>query len=93
MKSKILKAALWCARRYGLYKMSRQQIAKRAHVSTGAVSFHYGSMEGVRDAVIQHSIDGRGAYLDVLAEALGRRDARAAQAPAELKREALDTLA
>ena len=88
----ILDAALTCARRTGLYTMTRRQVAKRARVAPATVSFHFVDMVELRRAcvryVIQHAMP-----LEVLAHALARRDPIAVKAPAEMKRAALDTLA
>lgn len=91
-KETILRAGLTAARKHGLYTMIRRQVAKVAKVSPALVSHYFGDMTELRTAVIKESIK-RAQYLDVLAEALGRRDYHAIRAPADVKREALKTLA
>ena len=91
-KQVILRAALTTARRHGLYNMTRSQIAATAGVSPALVSHYFADMMGLRTAVVKAAIE-RVNFLDVLAEALARRDYHAMRAPAEVKRAALNTLA
>lgn len=91
-KETILRAGLVAARKHGLYTMIRRQVAKAAKVSPALVSHYFGNMSELRTAVIKESIV-RAQFLDVLAEALGRRDYHALRAPAEVKRAALATIA
>lgn len=91
-KADILNAALHCARRHGLYDMTRAQVAREAGTGNGTVSFHFHDMNGLRTEVIKASIK-TGKFLDVLAQALTRKDYHAVRAPADVKRAALETLA
>lgn len=90
-KQTILAAALKCARKHGLYDMTRTQIAKAAKTATGTVSFHYDDMIGLRRAIVRHCIT-KLTYLDVLGQALARKDTLAVRAPADVKREAVAAL-
>lgn len=93
-QGEIFAAAVDCAQLLGLYEMTRTDVAKAAKTATGTVSFHYGSMIELRRAVIRHAIARPTiANLKVLAQALAHKDTIAVRAPAEMKREALDTLA
>jgi AcrR family transcriptional regulator len=80
------------ARKHGLYDMTRKQVAADAGVGNGTVTLHFGDMVGLRRAVVQQCIE-RLQFLDVLAQALSRRDFHASRAPADVKRAALDTIA
>jgi AcrR family transcriptional regulator len=91
-KQDILNAALKCARRRGLYDMTRTQIARAAGTATGTVSFHYTDMLGLRRAIVRHCVE-RLKFMDVLGQALARKDSLAVRAPADVKREALKALA
>jgi AcrR family transcriptional regulator len=92
-KPRILSAARRCAQRFGLYRMTRAQIAREARVSDALVSHHYGNMHALRGALIERAKDGDGPWLGLLAQALTMRDSRATSAPAEVKRSALNTAA
>ena len=71
--------------------MTRVQVATQADKATGTVSFHFGSMKGLRTAIVKHTIE-HAQYLDVLAQALSQHDYHAVRAPEKIKRAALDTL-
>lgn len=93
-RGEILAAACDAAREFGLYDMTRAQIAKKAKTATGTVSFHYGDMETLRKEVVRQCIASpTGKNLRVLATALAAKCTVAVRAPAEVKREALNTLA
>lgn len=91
-KQEILNAALKCARRHGLYDMTRSQIAREAGTATGTVSFHFTDMIGLRRAIVRHCTTSL-KYLDVLGQALAKKDTLAVRAPADVKRAALEALA
>lgn len=93
-KDEIFAAALTCAGQHGLYDMTRAQIAAAANAATGTVSFHYGTMHELRQEIVRHCIGKPTiANLKILATALAHKDTIAVRAPAELKRQALETLA
>ena len=92
-RAALLERARRTAERVGLYTMSRADVAKAAGVSDALVSHHFGTMNDLRGALIQAAIGGQSSYLGVLAQALTMRDRRAAVAPAEVKRAALNTAA
>lgn len=91
-KETILRAGLNSARKHGLYTMTRRQVAKTAKVSPALISHYFENMPALRGAVISEAI-ARCQFMDVLATALGARDPVAMKAPAEIKREALKTIA
>lgn len=101
-RNALLSAALKQARKHGLYNMRRVDVASaavvphpgttRKRVAPSLLSHYFGSMAGLRKAVITHIIATH-SYIDVLAQALAERDPDASKAPAGLKREALNTLA
>lgn len=56
-KPKILIAAVALARELGVRSFSRADVADRAEVASATVSFHYGKMDALRRAVVEHAIE------------------------------------
>lgn len=57
MKQKILRAAIALAEKTPLDMVTRHQIAKRAEVAPGLVSYYLGTMEEARALIIQAAVD------------------------------------
>jgi len=85
-KIEILTAAVQLAEAQGLTSITREAIATRANVSTGAVNQHFGTMKKLRRAVVGEAIRSRS--LRVIGQALAVGDPRAQGAPEELRRAA-----
>ena len=91
MKDAILSAAMQLANLKGFKKVSRSDIAKRADVATGSVSYHFGTMKKLRDAMVTRAVES--SNLKILAQALAERHPLATKAPEALRRAAAATLA
>lgn len=86
----ILEAAFQIATSQGYDALRRDKVANRAGVATGSVSHHFKDMDGLRTAVMQEAVNKRN--LNIIAMGLAQSHPVAMSAPAELKREALETL-
>lgn len=67
LKATILGAAVSVARKNGLHRVTRLDVAMAAECSTGAVSFHFDSMDGLNDAIVKYAIQHE--VLQILAQA------------------------
>lgn len=83
----ILLAAMAEAEERGLLGMTRAAIAQRAGVADGSVNHAFGSMDGLRQAVMMEAIATR--RLAVLRQGIAANDPVALAAPAELRQAAL----
>lgn len=88
--STVLAAAVLVAKRDGFNKLTREEIARIAGVSTGVVSQAFGSMIKLKRTVMRHAI--KAEEIEIIAVGLGMRDKTAMKAPEELKRQALEFL-
>lgn len=89
-KETILTAAVSVAKTNGYNKMTRDDIARHAGVSTGLVTFYFSTMTQLRRAVIRSAITNE--VLEVVAQGLAIGDDQAKKAPDELKKRATDFL-
>lgn len=87
---RILIAAIFVAERDGFNNINREEIARKAGVSTGVVSQAFGTMIKLKRTVMRHAIQDEN--IEIIAAGLGVRDKTAMKAPDELKRRALDHL-
>lgn len=82
---------------HGLAGLTRGRVAAETGLSTGSVSNAFGSMEALRDAVLAHAVERAGQSdpdaLRLVAQGLVIGNAVARNAPDDVKRAALDTLA
>lgn len=90
-KEAIMQAALLCAQDIGYMRMTREQIAERANVSTGLVSHCLGTMPNLRRAVMRRAI--RQCIARIVADGIAHRDDQASKAPAGLQQQARALLA
>lgn len=90
-KNELIKAALALAKVHGYKAVTREQIAERCKVSSALVSYHMGTMPDMRRTLIRHAVAQRA--LRVIGQALAAGDAEVRLIPAELKKEALASLA
>lgn len=87
----VLDAALAMAVRVGYRTMTRQDVAALAGVAVGSVNNAYGTMDGLRDAVMQAAVDH--GVASVVAQGLADKHPIACGAPQPLKDAALASLA
>lgn len=86
----ILRAAVEVAREHGYLRMTREQIADRAGVSTGLVTWYCGAMDQLRKTVMQHAVaDGD---LTIIGQGLAGGDPIAKRADTKLKRAAIEVV-
>lgn len=71
--------------------MTREQIAGVAGVAVGSINHEFGTMDGLRDAVMQEAVDVE--RLDILAQGLAERHPIACSAPADIRGAAVRALA
>lgn len=88
---RILDAALSLAGERGYASVTRDDVAARAGVATGSVNNAYGTMGGLRDAIMGAAVE-RG-LLDIVAQGLAAGHPAARAAPQDMKDSALATLA
>lgn len=82
-KERILAAALKLAAESHYASITREKVAASAGYTPAAVNYHYGTMDGLRDAVVQEAI--RSGNLRVTAQAA----VNGVPMPAALRRRAL----
>lgn len=87
----VLDAAIALAERSGMGAVTRPRVASESGLATGTVSNAFGSMDGLRDAVMAAAIERE--ILPVIAQGLADRYPSALAAPQELKQRALSNLA
>lgn len=88
----ILAAALKLARRNNGYRnLTRDKVAKEAKAAQGLVNLYFGSMAGLRDAVMRRAIEENDAKL--VAQGIADRNRIALDAPTELRQRAVTALA
>ncbi len=87
----VLEAAIALATQHGMGAVTRPRVARESGVATGTVSNAYGSMEGLRDAVMAAAVERE--ILPVIAQGLAERYAAAVSAPPDLKTRALAQIA
>lgn len=86
----LLRAALEVSESGHYSSISRSEVAAKAGVSEGLVTYYFDSMDYLRECVIREAI--RTQNLTVLAQGLALRDTVALQAPASLRKQAIRTL-
>ena len=91
MKDKILGAAMQLANLKGFKKVTRQDIASRAKVAAGSVSYHFKSMKKLQAAMVERAVETEN--LRILGQALAERHPAAAKAPEVLRRAAAMAIA
>jgi Uncharacterized protein conserved in bacteria len=72
LKKAILAAAVSLARRNGLHKFSRIEVAELAEVGESTVSYHFGKMPALRTAVVKYAVENE--ILSILADARASRE-------------------
>jgi AcrR family transcriptional regulator len=90
-KQFILDSAVSISLHKGYHNITRRSVAEAAGVATGTVSYHFVSMEKLRNAVMQEAIKRR--YLLIIAQGLTNSNWYAQHAPEELRKAAAKFLA
>ena len=85
-REQILAAAVELAKTDGYHKMTRDDIAKRAGVSTGLVTKYFSTMPALRRDVMRAAV--RNNVAEVVAQGLANRCSHALKASPELKKQA-----
>lgn len=87
----VLDAALRLAGQRGYRNITRQQVADEAQVAVGSVNNAFGTMDGLRDAVMAAAVER--SLPAIVAQGLADRHPAALNASAELRGAALASLA
>jgi AcrR family transcriptional regulator len=91
LKDSILFYAVQRARHTGLMQFTREQVAKVAGCSEANVSYHFGTMEKLRAAVVDYAIEHE--TIEVLAQARALRHSSLGRMSAELRQRVADHIA
>jgi AcrR family transcriptional regulator len=91
LKRAILQAAIMLAKQEGFRNISRAAIAKRAGSAEATVSYHFGTMDEMRTAIMAAAIEQE--IPEIVAQGLAARYVPARKAPEALKRKAVRVLA
>lgn len=84
--SRILLAAVELAKSLGYQWITRDQVAEAAEVASGTINNAYGSMVGLKRAVLRHAV--AEGIVEIVAQGLADGHEIARGAPAELKERA-----
>lgn len=57
LKATILGAAVTLARKNGIHRLKRLDVACEAECGTGSINHHFGSMEGLLDAIVSYAVE------------------------------------
>ena len=85
-RAQILTQATRLARDGFLYNMTADDIAEAVNISRATVLHYFGSMQGLRDAVVQGAVDREN--LSIIAQALGADDPLMENVNADLRHRA-----
>lgn len=91
MREAILSAAMQLANLKGYKRLTRNDIATRAGVAAGSVSYHFKNMALMRTAMVERAVET--SNLRLLGQALADRHPVAMRAPQELRTAAATQLA
>jgi AcrR family transcriptional regulator len=86
----ILNAAVALSLRGDYQKVTREAIANHSNVAPRLVSYYFGTMAAVRNAVMTEAVERE--LLPIIAQGLVAKDPLAAAAPIKLKARALDSI-
>ncbi len=90
-RAAILAAAIVEAACAGYGKMTRDAIAERAGVAAGSINHEFGTIDKLRDEVMQNAVDNE--RLDIVAQGLADKHPITLAAPDELRTRAVRALA
>jgi len=91
MRERILMSTAAIIRVHGIGAVTRRAVADRAQCSLALVSYHFGSMQGLIDAVVEQAVIRED--LRVLAQGLSVKNPKALKASATLRNRAAKCLA
>jgi AcrR family transcriptional regulator len=91
VKETILATAMQLANLKGFGNVTRNDIANRAEVAAGSVSYHYKSMKKLEAAMVSRAIETEN--LKILGQAIARKHPLALKAPEALRVRAVRALA
>lgn len=83
LKATILGAAVGIARQAGLHNLTRLEVAHVAGCGTGTVSYHFGGMDGLANAVVEYAVEHE--VLEIIAQARVEKHTALGRMSAELK--------
>lgn len=83
LKATILGAAVTLARKNGLHRITRLDVATAAECGTGTVSYHFGDMDGLTNAVVEYAVEHE--VLEIIAQARVDKHEALGRMSAELK--------
>jgi len=89
-RRQILATAVKLSRRKGYRNITRDGVAEEAGVSQGLVNRYFGSIDGLRDAVMKQAIEDHD--VKIVAQGIAHRDKVALRAPAGLREQAVASL-
>lgn len=87
----VLDAAVQLAAQRGYRNITRRQVADEAQVAVGSVNNAFGTMDGLRDAVMAAAVERE--LPAIVAQGLADKHPAACGAPETLRRAALESLA
>lgn len=90
-KPRILTAAVSLAASRGLHDFSRLDVAVRSRLADATVSYHFGDMDKLRTAVMEHAV--KNSVLAIIAQGLVHKHPAALKAPRALRERAAKHLA
>lgn len=89
-KEHILQTAYKMAQRDGFASLTRDGVAAEAGVAMGSVNHHYGTMQVLRDAVMQRAVEEEN--IAILLSGLANGNEIAKTAPKELREKAVKSI-
>jgi AcrR family transcriptional regulator len=91
LKTAILEAARSIARRKGFHNITQAEVAELSKAAVGTIHYHFGDMDGLRSAVMDHAIVHE--ELAIVAQGLAQNHPSLRKASKDLKRRAAQCLA
>lgn len=90
-KQIILDTATALSEKHGFRNVTRLQIATKAGIASGTVSYHFGTMVELQNAIMSHAVESKNTK--ILAQGLGEAHPVAIRAPQTLRVAASKVLA
>lgn len=90
MRSRILRAALLCARTEGVQWITRDQVAAAAQVAPGLVNYYFETMRDLKRAVFAAAVQEQ--VLPLIAQGLADGNQACKDAPEWLRKKALESI-
>lgn len=89
-KEYVLEVAYDIAQRDGFCTLTRRRISNESGIATGSVSFHWGNMQALRDALMTRAVEEEN--IEIILDGLAVGNTVAKNAPKELRLKALASL-